>query len=175
MHSKRPSRRSNPSRWDGRHQRYNLRHSLPLTGNPLETERARLRNGESNGKNRHSYCRLRGSPDSGIDHQKLIAADFEQKKLSVAGKRYYIDERVTGFYNTGDRAKFWGVRGASWGSLPAPATIATPASKRPKSFHFTRHPRAFAGAEILRFGVPSKASPNVVDLIEDVTIRQVDQ
>ncbi len=49
--------------------------------------------------------------------EELISANFEKKNLSVVGKGYHTDEKVTGFYNTGDRVKFWGVRGAFWGGL----------------------------------------------------------
>src|SRR5664279_1233171 len=58
------------------------------------------------------------------DHQaaeaavkKLSASGFEMKKLSVVGKGYHTDEKVVGFYNIGDRVKFWGKRGAFWGGL----------------------------------------------------------
>jgi len=58
------------------------------------------------------------------DHQtaeaavkKLAASEFEMKNLSVVGKGYHTDEKVIGFYNIGDRVKFWGTRGAFWGSL----------------------------------------------------------
>ena len=58
------------------------------------------------------------------DHQaaetavkKLTAAGFEMKNLSVVGKGYHTDEKVVGFYNVGDRVKFWGKRGAFWGGL----------------------------------------------------------
>jgi hypothetical protein len=47
----------------------------------------------------------------------LTAAGFEMKNLSVVGKGYQTDEKVVGFYNTGDRVKFWGTRGALWGGL----------------------------------------------------------
>ena len=47
----------------------------------------------------------------------LTAAGFEMKNLSVVGKGYQTDEKVVGFYNTGDRIKFWGTRGALWGGL----------------------------------------------------------
>src|ERR1019366_330946 len=33
------------------------------------------------------------------------------------GKGYHTDEKVIGFYNIGDRVKFWGKRGAFWGGL----------------------------------------------------------
>jgi len=49
--------------------------------------------------------------------KKLTAAGFEMKKLSVVGKGYQTDEKVVGFYNIGDRVKFWGLRGAFWGGL----------------------------------------------------------
>lgn len=39
------------------------------------------------------------------------------KNLSVVGKGYQTDEKVVGFYNEGDRIKFWGTRGAFWGGL----------------------------------------------------------
>ena len=49
--------------------------------------------------------------------KKLTAGGFDIKKLSVVGKGYHTDEKVVGFYNTGDRIKFWGSRGAFWGAL----------------------------------------------------------
>jgi hypothetical protein len=49
--------------------------------------------------------------------KKLSAAGFEMKNLSVVGKGYHTEEKVVGFYNAGDRIKFWGVRGAFWGGL----------------------------------------------------------
>src|SRR5271169_2553651 len=58
------------------------------------------------------------------DHQaaetavkKLTAAGFEMKNLSVVGKGYHSEEKVVGFYNIGDRVRFWGKRGAFWGGL----------------------------------------------------------
>ena len=58
------------------------------------------------------------------DHQgaeeaiKRLAQDgFAMKDLSVIGKGYHIEEKVVGFYNVGDRVKFWGLRGAFWGGL----------------------------------------------------------
>src|SRR5579863_2101819 len=58
------------------------------------------------------------------DHQaaeaavkRLTSAGFEMKNLSVVGKGYHTEEKVVGFYNMGDRVKFWGTRGAFWGGL----------------------------------------------------------
>jgi hypothetical protein len=58
------------------------------------------------------------------DHQgaeagikKLAEADFDMKKLTLVGKGYHSEEKVVGFYNLGDRVKFWGKYGAFWGGL----------------------------------------------------------
>jgi len=58
------------------------------------------------------------------DHQgaetavkKLAEAGIDMQHLSVVGKGFHTDEKVVGFYNTGDRVKFWGKRGAFWGGL----------------------------------------------------------
>lgn len=39
------------------------------------------------------------------------------KKLSILGKDYHAEENVVGYYNAGDRIKFWGKLGAFWGGL----------------------------------------------------------
>ena len=49
--------------------------------------------------------------------RKLADAGIDIKHLSVVGKGYHTEEKVVGFYNTGDRMKFWGKRGAFWGGL----------------------------------------------------------
>jgi hypothetical protein len=49
--------------------------------------------------------------------KKLAEAGIDMKYLSVVGKGYHTDEKVIGFYNTGDRMAFWGKRGAFWGGL----------------------------------------------------------
>ena len=49
--------------------------------------------------------------------KKLFAAGFDMKNLSVIGKGYHTEEAVVGFYNIGDRMKFWGKRGAFWGGM----------------------------------------------------------
>ncbi len=49
--------------------------------------------------------------------KKLTDAGFDMKQLSVVGKGYHTDEKVVGFYNAGDRVKFWGKRGAFWGGF----------------------------------------------------------
>ncbi len=47
----------------------------------------------------------------------LQKAGFDVKNLSIVGKGYQREEHPIGFYNTGDRIKFWGVQGAFWGGL----------------------------------------------------------
>ena len=42
---------------------------------------------------------------------------FDMKKLSIVGKDYETDENVVGYYNTGDRMKYWGKLGAIWGGF----------------------------------------------------------
>jgi uncharacterized membrane protein len=49
--------------------------------------------------------------------KELQNAGFDMKKLSVVGKDYQTDEHVVGYYNTGDRVKYWGKLGAFWGGL----------------------------------------------------------
>jgi uncharacterized membrane protein len=49
--------------------------------------------------------------------KKLAASGFDMKNLSLVGKGYHSDEKVVGFYNAGDRIKFWGSRGAFWGGF----------------------------------------------------------
>jgi hypothetical protein len=55
------------------------------------------------------------SADSAV--KELTKAGFEVKNLSVVGKGFHTEEKVVGFYNLGDRVKFWGKRGAFWGGL----------------------------------------------------------
>jgi hypothetical protein len=37
--------------------------------------------------------------------RKLIESGFDMKHFSVIGKGYHTEEKVVGFYNTGDRIK----------------------------------------------------------------------
>lgn len=49
---------------------------------------------------------------------KLLQKDgFDMTRLSIVGKDYHTDENVVGYYNTGDRMKYWGKQGAFWGGL----------------------------------------------------------
>ena len=56
-------------------------------------------------------------PEADAAIRQLSAAGFEMRHLSVVGKGYHTEEKVTGFYNLGDRVRIWGSRGAFWGGL----------------------------------------------------------
>ncbi len=49
--------------------------------------------------------------------RELQKSGFEMNKLSIVGKDYNTEESVAGYYNTGDRVKYWGKLGAFWGGL----------------------------------------------------------
>lgn len=49
--------------------------------------------------------------------KELKDGGFDIKKLAVVGRDYQTEEDVVGFYNTGDRMKYWGKWGAFWGGL----------------------------------------------------------
>ena len=48
---------------------------------------------------------------------KLSAASFDITKVSIIGKDYHSEEKVVGYYSTGDRMKSWGGLGAFWGGI----------------------------------------------------------
>ena len=56
----------------------------------------------------------------------LTAAAFAMKNLGVVGKSYRSEEKIVGFYNIGDRIKFWGSRGAFWGLFFGGVFLASP-------------------------------------------------
>ena len=49
--------------------------------------------------------------------KELKDSRFDVKKLSIVGSDYHSNEDVVGFYNIGDRMKYWGKTGAFWGGL----------------------------------------------------------
>jgi hypothetical protein len=56
-------------------------------------------------------------PEAEAAVKELQKEGFNMKKLSVVGKGYHTDEQVVGYYNAGDRMKYWGKTGAFWGGL----------------------------------------------------------
>jgi hypothetical protein len=49
--------------------------------------------------------------------KELQKAGFDMKKLSILGKDFHAEEQVVGYYNTGDRVRYWGKLGAFWGGF----------------------------------------------------------
>jgi hypothetical protein len=49
--------------------------------------------------------------------KELQRSGFDRKKLSIVGKEYDSEEHVTGYYNAGERMKYWGKMGAFWGGI----------------------------------------------------------
>jgi len=49
--------------------------------------------------------------------KELQKAGYDLTKLSIVGKDFHTEEHVTGYYNTGDRMKYWGKLGAFWGGI----------------------------------------------------------
>ena len=49
--------------------------------------------------------------------KELQRSGLDIRKLSIVGKDYHTDEHVVGYYNAGDRMKYWGKQGAFWGGL----------------------------------------------------------
>ncbi len=49
--------------------------------------------------------------------KELQRSGFDMQKLSIVGRDYHTDEHVIGYYNIGDRMKYWGTQGAFWGGI----------------------------------------------------------
>jgi hypothetical protein len=49
--------------------------------------------------------------------KELQRGGFDMHKLSIVGKGYHTEEHAVGYYNTGDRMKYWGKVGAFWGGF----------------------------------------------------------
>jgi hypothetical protein len=49
--------------------------------------------------------------------KKLCAGRFDLTNLSIVGKKYHADTKLSGFYSAGGQVKFWGSRGTYWGGL----------------------------------------------------------
>jgi hypothetical protein len=47
----------------------------------------------------------------------LQKSGFNMKQLSIIGRDYHTEENVVGYYNAGDRMKYWGKMGAFWGGI----------------------------------------------------------
>jgi uncharacterized membrane protein len=49
--------------------------------------------------------------------RELQKDGFDMKKLSIVGKEEHTEEHVVGYYNAGDRMRYWGELGAVWGGF----------------------------------------------------------
>ena len=49
--------------------------------------------------------------------RELQRGGFDMKRLSIVGRDYHTEEHAVGFYNAGDRVRYWGKHGAFWGSI----------------------------------------------------------
>lgn len=49
--------------------------------------------------------------------KELQRGGVDMKTLSIIGKGTHTDEHAVGYYNAGDRMKYWGKMGAFWGSF----------------------------------------------------------
>jgi hypothetical protein len=49
--------------------------------------------------------------------KELQRGGVDMKSLSIIGKDTHTDEHAMGYYNTGDRMKYWGKMGAFWGGF----------------------------------------------------------
>ena len=55
--------------------------------------------------------------DAELAIKDLQRGGVDMHKLSIVGKGYHTDEQVIGYYNAGDRMKYWGKVGAFWGGF----------------------------------------------------------
>jgi uncharacterized membrane protein len=49
--------------------------------------------------------------------KELQEGGIDMKCLSIAAKDTHTDEQVVGYYNAGNRMKYWGKMGAFWGGF----------------------------------------------------------
>jgi uncharacterized membrane protein len=49
--------------------------------------------------------------------KELQRGGIDMRTLSIVGKDSHTDEHVVGYYNNGDRMKYWGKAGAFWGGF----------------------------------------------------------
>jgi uncharacterized membrane protein len=49
--------------------------------------------------------------------KELQEAGVDMQSLSIAARDTHTDEHVVGYYNAGDRMKYWGKLGAFWGGF----------------------------------------------------------
>jgi hypothetical protein len=55
--------------------------------------------------------------DADLAVKELQRGGVDMHKLSIVGKGYHTEEEAVGYYNAGDRMKYWGKAGAFWGGF----------------------------------------------------------
>jgi hypothetical protein len=55
--------------------------------------------------------------DAAAGLRKLQKAGFDMSNLSIVGKEYLNEEQNVGYYNAGNRMKYWGKMGEFWGDF----------------------------------------------------------
>ena len=69
-------------------------------------------------KNKNNLVAIYPTHTQAEDAVKLLKdGGIDVKNISVVGKGFHAEEHPIGYYNTGDRVKFWGKEGAFWGGL----------------------------------------------------------
>ncbi|MEO6054715.1 MAG: general stress protein [Chthoniobacterales bacterium] len=71
----------------------------------------------TNDTNNSTVAIYKSHPEAEAAVKELQRCGFDMKKLSIIGRDYHNDEQVIGYYNAGDRIKFWGKQGAFWGGI----------------------------------------------------------
>jgi uncharacterized membrane protein len=49
--------------------------------------------------------------------KELERSGVDMKTLSIVGRDHHTDEHVVGYYNSGDRMRYWGKMGGFWGGI----------------------------------------------------------
>jgi hypothetical protein len=77
-----------------------------------------VKKGERKMSEQNSVVAIFGSHTGAEEAVKeLQRGGIDMHSLSIIGKGYHTDENVVGYYNTGDRMKYWGKIGAFWGGF----------------------------------------------------------
>ncbi|MCW3797210.1 DUF1269 domain-containing protein [Sphingomonas sp. BN140010] len=56
-----------------------------------------------------------GGADKGV--KTLAEGGLDMRRISIVGRNYHSEEQPLGFFNSGDRVRFFGKLGAFWGTI----------------------------------------------------------
>jgi uncharacterized membrane protein len=65
----------------------------------------------------HAVAVFERHEDADAAIRELHSSGFDMKKLSIIGRDPHTEEHAIGFYNAGERARYWGKLGAFWGTI----------------------------------------------------------